>query len=264
MLTHSKRISFLFLGLAVLILAACAPQGGQLPGTGSDDPQVIETPAGSPTLPPKAVLDAQSWLAGRLNVSPQQIEIGEIEQAEWSDSCLGLGQANESCAAVMTPGWRAVFTVNGETYEVRTDETGSNIRSADISVEMPGATGDETGLEGQQWNLVSFGPEGSETPVAEGSMVTLTLENGQAGGSGGCNSYGTPYQLRGEEITFERVTSTLMACAEEAVTQQEQVYFQALETATLYEVQDNRLVITYDGGVLTFEAAGSAAATPAG
>jgi hypothetical protein len=81
-------------------------------------------------LPPQVVLDAQQWLAQQLNVAIEQVQIVEVEQAEWTDSCLGLGGPNESCLQAITPGWRAVFEINGQRYEVRTDETGSAIRLA--------------------------------------------------------------------------------------------------------------------------------------
>jgi hypothetical protein len=51
-----------------------------------------------------------------------------LEQREWSDSCLELGQANESCALVVTPGFLVVLEVNGQQFEFHTDQTGTNIR----------------------------------------------------------------------------------------------------------------------------------------
>jgi hypothetical protein len=82
--------------------------------------------------PPSAVLEAQSWLAQQLSVSAQEIEIVSMEQVEWTDSCFGLGGAAESCLAAITPGWRAIFEVDGQQYEVRTDETGAIARSPQI------------------------------------------------------------------------------------------------------------------------------------
>jgi hypothetical protein len=81
---------------------------------------------------PAAVLEAQSWLAGQLNVSVDEIEIVSSEQVEWTDSCFGLGGAAESCAVVITPGWRANFEVSGQQYEVRFGETGTIARSPQL------------------------------------------------------------------------------------------------------------------------------------
>jgi hypothetical protein len=95
-----------------------------------------------------------------------------------------LGRLNESCLQAITPGWRAVFEINGQRYEVRTDETGSTIRLASPE----GALGEGITLENTHWSLVSFGPPGAETPLVEGSTITLLLADGQAGGLGGCKS----------------------------------------------------------------------------
>jgi heat shock protein HslJ len=48
-----------------------------------------------------------------------------------------------------------------------------------------------------------------------------------------------------------------MACEDETVTKQEQLYFEALESAGRYEVNGNQLRIWYDNeaGVLVFETA---------
>jgi heat shock protein HslJ len=84
-------------------------------------------------------------------------------------------------------------------------------------------------------------------------MITLILVGGQAGGFGGCNAYSATYQAEGESLSFGEVTSTLRACADEQMTQQEQQYFEALQTASSYVLEGNQLRITYDGGLLTFE-----------
>jgi heat shock protein HslJ len=206
------------------------------------------------------VLAAQQWLASQLNVALEQVKIINIEQAQWSDSCLGLGKPNESCAQVITPGWKAVFEVNGTTYEVRTDESGSDIRLA-LPEGTPGAA---TRLENTPWNLVSFGPQGAEKALVEGSMISLLLANGQAGGFGGCNAYGGTYQVEADKISFHEIIRTEKACADNQVTEQEQQYFQALQSAAGYELDGNTLHITYDdgNGVLVFEAAVQAIPTP--
>ena len=116
-----KQMTYLLVSVTILLLAACAPQGGEIPMTG-------ETPGAG--LPPEAVLEAQQWLADQLTVAAEQVEIVEVEQAVWTDSCLGLGGPAESCLRTDVPGWRVIFEVNGQQYEVRTDETASTIRLA--------------------------------------------------------------------------------------------------------------------------------------
>jgi hypothetical protein len=119
-----KQVLILWIGVLLLVLAACSPADNTLPETGEGG----TPPVGTPGLAPAAVLAAQTWLSEQLGVEIDQVAILEMEQTEWSDSCLGLGQANESCAQVMVPGWRVVLQVNQDTYEVRTDDLGDVIR----------------------------------------------------------------------------------------------------------------------------------------
>ena len=111
----------------------------------------------------------------------------------------------------------------------------------------------KTGGEGlpvpSKWSLVSFGEGGSETPVVEGSAITLEFgEEGQAGGSGGCNSYGAKYEVKGNTLKMQEINSTLMACANEPVMQQELQYFGALESASSFEITEDKLTLLYNDG----------------
>jgi heat shock protein HslJ len=107
----------------------------------------------------------------------------------------------------------------------------------------------ESNLANSQWKLVSFGEADAEKPVIDGSSIVLEFEqNGQAGGSGGCNSYSARYEVQGNQLSFGEITRTLRACEQEGITQQEQNYFQALEVAGRFELDGDHLAIWYDGG----------------
>ncbi len=117
------------------------------------------------------------------------------------------------------------------------------------------ANGDASELEDTRWRLVSYGDPGSQTPVIEETEVTLNFESGgQAGGSGGCNSFGARYQVSDGTISFSEIISTEVYCSPEEVMEQEQQYFEALRTAGDVEVTDDQLRIWYGDGedVLTF------------
>ena len=102
--------------LLILLAAACSPATPDL------------TPELPGRLPPAAVLAGQEQLAQDLGVPVEQVEIVEMEQVEWPDACLGLAETGEMCAQVITPGWRAIVSVDGQEYEIRTDETGDQVR----------------------------------------------------------------------------------------------------------------------------------------
>lgn len=116
------------------------------------------------------------------------------------------------------------------------------------------------------WNLVSYGKPGSESQIIAGSKVTLELNAaGRASGNGGCNKFNGSYVIKDNTIKFDQIISTLMACADQQVTQQEQGYLQALNSATKYDLQGDQLTIFYGTGedTLHFKRAGSES-TPTG
>jgi heat shock protein HslJ len=106
------------------------------------------------------------------------------------------------------------------------------------------ATSAEGKLANTQWRLKSFGPTGAESPVIEGTTITLKFgADGRAGGSGGCNSYGGEYLERGDNLSFSRIISTKRACLDESANEQEQRYFAALGSASKFKLSHNRLTI---------------------
>jgi heat shock protein HslJ len=120
---------------------------------------------------------------------------------------------------------------------------------------QPPTPGAENNLANTQWTLVSFGPPGQETPVATGSTVTLEFDAaGQAGGTGGCNSFGSEYTVQDNTLSFGDIVSTLIACEDESIMAQEQQYYEALRSAGRFEVAADRLTIWYGGeaGTLNF------------
>ena len=100
-----------------------------------------------------------------------------------------------------------------------------------------------------KWNLVSFGKKGAETPVIQNSAITLEFaENNQVGGSGGCNSYGAKVEVQGKTLTISEIVSTLMACVDDQVMEQETQYFTALQGVSNYEISGDNMTIFYEDG----------------
>jgi hypothetical protein len=123
--------------LLAMLLSACAPSTATatLPPAETMAPTETGMPGettmpGETSLPAAVALLAQQQMAAHLGVRAEDVEIISSEQVEWPDACLSLGGAAESCAQVVTPGWRVVVNVNGQPYEIHTDETGANIRVA--------------------------------------------------------------------------------------------------------------------------------------
>jgi putative lipoprotein len=116
----------------------------------------------------------------------------------------------------------------------------------DGDVNIPSTSG--TDLVGTRWRLDSIGAPGAEVAIT-GSEVTLNFDaDGQAGGSGGCNSFGAQYSVQNGTIQFDEVVSTLMACADAQVNEQETLFLRALDAASQYELDGDTLRILYDNG----------------
>ncbi len=126
---------------------------------------------------------------------------------------------------------------------------------------LPGNGNDA--LAGTSWVLTGLGIDAG-IPVVAGSTLTLDFSaDGQAGGNAGCNSYGGDYTVAGETINFGQLVSTLMACTDTGVMDQEQAYLAALDSADRFAIVGDQLTIGYDNdnSMLTFTA--GTAATPA-
>lgn len=89
--------------------------------------------------------------------------------------------------------------------------------------------------------------------VVDRSHATVVFsDDGRLGGRGSCNSYGGAFTLTGESLSVGQLHSTLMACAESLMVQ-EQRLFELLEVVQRFEIADDGALIlhTHDGRSLT-------------
>jgi heat shock protein HslJ len=98
------------------------------------------------------------------------------------------------------------------------------------------------------FNLVSYGPEGAEQSLIEGSQITATFSGGTVSGSAGCNNYTGTVTPVADYFTIGGLAVTQQACAEPAgVMEQEQAYLAALEATAGYQWQQDAV----NGAVIT-------------
>lgn len=110
---------------------------------------------------------------------------------------------------------------------------------------LPQSDMDPADLTSVQWKLQSYGAPGAETPVIAGTDITLQLSaDGAASGSAGCNVFGAQYQAVDGEISFAQLVSSMMACLDGSMMQQELAYLQALQAAGTYTLTEGVLTIT--------------------
>ena len=107
-------------------------------------------------------------------------------------------------------------------------------------------------LANTNWSLVSIN---GQAPIA-GRAVTLSFQSGiQLVGDSGCNGYGGHYQVNGSTIAVDQLVSTMRACAEQPLNDQEAAFQKALGAAAQFNVQGDRLTLkdATGGQVLVFQ-----------
>ena len=105
---------------------------------------------------------------------------------------------------------------------------------------------------GGSWILAAYGPQGSTTPaVADGQAAITFNEDGSLNGKSGCNSFGGEFKLDGDQISFNGLVSTLIAC-EEPLMSQEGAMFKVLNGTATHRIDGDTLTITNNGSELVF------------
>ncbi len=77
---------------------------------------------------PDAVNAVKNKVATELGIRVGAVIVMSAYEQEWSDGCLGLGGAAESCLATITPGYEVTVLAQGSERVFRTNADGSNIR----------------------------------------------------------------------------------------------------------------------------------------
>ena len=103
-------------------------------------------------------------------------------------------------------------------------------------------------LEGS-WDVTGYnnGKQAVVSPVAD-STLTAIFTADQVSGSAGCNDYSGGYALNGTTLKIGPLASTMRACADQAVSDQEQQFLAALQASTTYDQTGNTLTLKAAGG----------------
>lgn len=111
-MTEVTRLTVLAVTIAALVASACGPSVTE---PTVDVPSAVEAAA-------------KERLSIEIGVPVEEMEVVDAERTEWSDSCLGLGEPDEACLMVITPGWRVTIRTEEDVYVLRTDEDGDVVR----------------------------------------------------------------------------------------------------------------------------------------
>jgi heat shock protein HslJ len=99
------------------------------------------------------------------------------------------------------------------------------------------------------WQLVSYGPTSGQITAAPIDFNTFIDfgEDGELTGNVGCNSFGGDYEVKGNQIIFGSIISTLMAC-EEPIGSQEAAVLKTFTGTASYTLSGDTLTITSEDG----------------
>ncbi|MDZ4278539.1 MAG: hypothetical protein U1B78_05315, partial [Dehalococcoidia bacterium] len=81
------------------------------------------------------VIRTREDVAMRFDATAEDVEVVSIVEREWPDSCLDvsyIGQEDEACAQVITPGYLIILQLAETVYQYHTDEAGDNVRFAGV------------------------------------------------------------------------------------------------------------------------------------
>jgi hypothetical protein len=93
------------------------------------DPLTVPTEVPQDPYPPAVTAALLTWSAS-VGIDPAAVEVVGYTPAEWGSSCLGLPQAGEACAEVITPGWVVELRSGARTGTAHTDAVGLQVRLA--------------------------------------------------------------------------------------------------------------------------------------
>lgn len=116
--------------------------------------------------------------------------------------------------------------------------------------ESAAAGAPETGdLAGTSWILEQITDADGARPAESGAQVTLDFgTDGRVTGNASCNRYFGPYTQDGATLSVGMLASTMMACEETLMTQ-EQAFMAALGAAERAQIDGDTLIISGADGV---------------
>lgn len=97
-----------------------------------------------------------------------------------------------------------------------------------------------TDLDNTTWKLISYLDSTSMGQPPAGADVTLTFQDGAAGGHSACNRYRFPVTIGDDTLAFGMGVSTKMACAQQLM-ELESRYLKVLESVTRWRMTDKTL-----------------------
>lgn len=102
-------------------------------------------------------------------------------------------------------------------------------------------------IEGVEWLLAEMSDGSEMFAVPADTPISLTMVDGIAAGTSGCNDYRGPYTINADEIVFGEMATTVKACGDAAALI-ESNYLQALSFVARFGVRETGLLFVSPPG----------------
>ena len=112
-------------------------------------------------------------------------------------------------------------------------------------------------LVNTHWRLTQLGERVIDNPPGAAAVgLQLQPQNPRVTGFAGCNRIFGGYLLNGEQLKFDEIGATKMACLDQSRMQLEQEYFQMLSLVASWKISGSSLQLQDAGGAMlaTFSA----------
>lgn len=225
-----------------------------VPIIASPAPPVIIVPTATPqpTATPRPAATATPAPRMSFSANPTTIQQGQCSTLTWNVENVQAvwvypqGQPYQNFPRT-GQGSEQVCPPTTTTYEMRVLLRTGAVEIQRVTVNVTPAAPTNP-LNGTAWQVTGFnnGNNAVVSPIG-GTTLTARFDASNVSGQGGCNDFSTSYSVSGSNIWIGMPAQGMMMC-DQPVMDQEQQYLAALQSATTFQFDGNRLTLRrWDG-----------------
>jgi heat shock protein HslJ len=280
MSSFQKHIQNILFGSLLVVVTACSPAlAGRADQTGENP---SHGPTASPGAPQESIdVDSTEWVLQRYGPANDESELvpgstitlrfedGQLRGTAGCNSYFGNYQLDGDSISVGTLGSTEMWCeglMDQESAYLALLRDAETVTRQGESLILTGPTGRlvfarQSPVADQElvetvWELETIVIGVTVRSVLSGSRITIEFEpDGRVTGNAGCNSFGSTYQLDEKGLGFHIFTTTMMACQDEAIMDQEALFLKLLQSAHSLSLEGGQLRLGSDEGELIFRPA---------
>ena len=253
--------------IAALALAACTSGGGASPSVepmGAGTPlegtawQLTDSvgPEGGTLSVPEAVAASATFTGGTIAGDAGCNRYTGTYTLDGDKMTIsGVATTTMACPAIPSAVEKAYLAALDKVATYAVSGTKLELKTAEGKVGLRFAVAEAPALTKTRWvaTMINNGTGAVASVVAGSTVTAIFAEDGTVAGSGGCNTYNGTYTVDGAALDFGPLVATKMACADQAVSQQESSYFAALDKVATFGFNGDRLELRAADGALQVE-----------